>query len=217
MARSARFLSINMLKEDEKYYSSKIRYIAGTDEAGRGPLCGPLVVASCILPVDFNDDLINDSKKLTAKKREMAFKIILKKAVDYSIEIIDVDTIDRINIYEASKLGMILACRSLKVHPDLVLSDAMPINGEKFKVINIVHGDALSKNIAAASILAKVTRDHILQYYDSIYPMYDLKHNKGYGTKKHMEAIEKNGIIKGFHRLSYAPCSFSKINLFEKE
>jgi len=194
-----------MLKEENKYYSENIVFIAGCDEAGRGPLCGPVVAAACILPVDFNNELINDSKKLSEKKREEAYQIIIENAVSYGVGIVDSEEIDKINIYAASKKAMIIALSKLNSKIDLILTDAMPLTFKDIQVIDIIKGDAKSKNIAAASIIAKVTRDRMMEEYDKLYPQYDLKHNKGYGTKKHLEALSIYGPIKGFHRFSYAP------------
>ena len=194
-----------MLKEENKYYSENIVFIAGCDEAGRGPLCGPVVAAACILPVDFNNELINDSKKLSEKKREEAYKIIIENAVSYGVGIVDSEEIDKINIYAASKKAMIIALSKLNSKIDLILTDAMPLTFKDIQVIDIIKGDAKSKNIAAASIIAKVTRDRMMEEYDKLYPQYDLKHNKGYGTKKHLEALSIYGPIKGFHRFSYTP------------
>lgn len=202
-----------MLNFEEEYYKQGYKLIAGTDEAGRGPLAGPLVVAAVILEKDFNNELINDSKKLTPKKRDEAYDIIIKNAIDYTIQIIDVKTIDEINIYEASRLGMIKCFETLKIKPDLYLTDAMPIKTiENCKVIDIIKGDSKSKNIAAASILAKVTRDRMMLDLDKLYPEYGFKFHKGYGTKVHMEAINKYGIIKDIHRISYSPCKNKKIH-----
>ena len=205
-----------MLDFEKDYYNENILYIAGADEAGRGPLAGPLVVAACILPADFNHELIMDSKKLTEKKRELAFEIIKENAIDFYIEIIDVNTIDESNIYQESKQGMITCFKNLKVKPHLFLTDAMPIKTLDVEVIDLIKGDAKSKNIAAASILAKVTRDRIMLELDKQYPQYGFKSHKGYGTKKHIEAIKEFGVILGVHRLSYEPCRtiFQKISLF---
>ena len=201
-----------MLTLENKYYRQKFNYIAGADEVGRGCLCGPLVVACCILPKDFNSELINDSKKLTRKERENAYSLIINNAVDYSIEIISSQDVDKYNVYQASKMGMVLAYKNLSVRPDLLFTDAMKIESLDVDVIDIIHGDSLSKNIAAASILAKVTRDRIMNFYDVLYPDYGFKTNKGYGTKKHLEAIKQYGLIKGFYRLTYSPC----INIQQK-
>ncbi len=194
-----------MLHEEEQYYSDKIVYIAGCDEAGRGPLCGPVVAGACILPKDFNLEIINDSKKLSEKKREEAFKLIKENAIAYGIGVVSSTEIDQINIYEASRKAMLLALQDMNHQIDLILTDAMPLKFNDLKAIAIIKGDAKSKNIAAASIIAKVTRDKMMEEYDKQYPQYDLKHNKGYGTKKHLEALDKYGPIKGFHRFTYAP------------
>ncbi|MEG2342034.1 MAG: ribonuclease HII [Bacilli bacterium] len=201
-----------MLKYEEELYT-KYPIIAGTDEAGRGPLAGPLVVAAVILKPDFNSLLINDSKKLSEKKRIEAYKLIIENAIEYTIKIIPIEIIDEINIYQASKSGMISCFNSFKTKIDLYITDAMPITDLKSEVISLIHGDSLSKNIAAASILAKVTRDNLMYELDKAYPQYDFAHNKGYGTKKHLEAIKQFGFIKGVHRLSYEPIkSLNKIN-----
>lgn len=205
-----------MLDFEKDYYSDEINLIAGADEAGRGPLAGPLVVAACILPKDFNHELIMDSKKLTEKKREQAFEIIKENAVAFYIEIISVEEIDNLNIYQASKQGMITCFSKLAAKPQLFLTDAMPISTLDVETIDIIKGDSKSKNIAAASILAKVTRDRIMVELDKKYPQYGFKNHKGYGTKKHIEAIKEFGIIEGIHRLTYEPCKtiFRKISLF---
>ena len=206
-----------MLNYEKKLYTKDCSYILGTDEAGRGPLCGPLVVAACILPKNFNSELINDSKQMSEKRRESAFNLIIENAIDYQIEVISPKEIDDLNIYQASKFGMIQCIKHMRIRPDLILSDAMKMEFENIPVIPIIKGDAKSKNIAAASILAKVTRDRIMNFYSLIYKEYDLANNKGYGTKTHLKAIEKCGIIPGFHRLSYRPCKEIQLNLFENE
>lgn len=194
-----------MLNFEENYYTEKVNFIVGVDEAGRGPLCGPVVAACCILPKDYKNDHINDSKKLSEKKREIAYKEIIKNALDYGIGIVDAKRIDEINIYEATKEAMHIAISKLKISYDLILTDAMKLQNEKVEVIPLIKGDAKCECIAAASIIAKVTRDHILEEYDKKYPQYGFKSHKGYGTKKHIEAIKQYGIIKDFHRESYEP------------
>ena len=179
--------------------------VCGADEAGRGPLCGPVVAACCILPKDYKNEHINDSKKLSEKKREIAYKEIIENALDYGIGIVDAKRIDEINIYEATKEAMHIAISKLKISYDLILTDAMKLQNEKVEVIPLIKGDAKCECIAAASIIAKVTRDHILEEYDEKYPQYGFKSHKGYGTKKHIEAIKQYGIIKDFHRESYEP------------
>lgn len=194
-----------MLNFEENYYTEKVNFIVGVDEAGRGPLCGPVVAACCILPKEYKNERINDSKKLSEKKREIAYKEIIENALDYGIGIVDTKRIDEINIYEATKEAMHIAISKLKISYDLILTDAMKLQNEKVEVIPLIKGDAKCECIAAASIIAKVTRDHILEEYDKKYPQYGFKSHKGYGTKKHIEAIKQYGIIKDFHRESYEP------------
>lgn len=194
-----------MLNFEENYYTDKIKIIVGVDEAGRGPLCGPVVAACCILPKEYKNEHINDSKKLSEKKRGIAYKEIIENALDYGIGIVDAKRIDEINIYEATKEAMHIAISKLKISYDLILTDAMKLQNEKVEVIPLIKGDAKCECIAAASIIAKVTRDHILEEYDEKYPQYGFKSHKGYGTKKHIEAIKQYGIIKDFHRESYEP------------
>ncbi len=194
-----------MLNFEENYYTEKVNFIVGVDEAGRGPLCGPVVAACCILPRDYKNEHVNDSKKLSEKKREIAYKEIIENALDYGIGIVDAKRIDEINIYEATKEAMHIAISKLKISYDLILTDAMKLQNEKVEVIPLIKGDAKCECIAAASIIAKVTRDHILEEYDKKYPQYGFKSHKGYGTKKHIEAIKQYGIIKDFHRESYEP------------
>lgn len=194
-----------MLNLEENYYTEKVNFIVGVDEAGRGPLCGPVVAACCILPKEYKNEHINDSKKLSEKKREIAYKEIIENALDYGIGIVDAKRIDEINIYEATKEAMHIAISKLKISYDLILTDAMKLQNEKVEVIPLIKGDAKCECIAAASIIAKVTRDHILEEYDKKYPQYGFKSHKGYGTKKHIEAIKQYGIIKDFHRESYEP------------
>ena len=194
-----------MLNFEENYYTEKVNFIVGVDEAGRGPLCGPVVAACCILPRDYKNEHINDSKKLSEKKREIAYKEIIENALDYGIGIVDAKRIDEINIYEATKEAMHMAISKLKISYDLILTDAMKLQNEKAEVIPLIKGDAKCECIAAASIIAKVTRDYILEEYDKKYPQYGFKSHKGYGTKKHIEAIKQYGIIKDFHRESYEP------------
>ena len=168
-------------------------------------MCGPVVAACCILPKEYKNEHINDSKKLSEKKREIAYKEIIANALDYGIGIVDAKRIDEINIYEATKEAMHIAISKLKISYDLILTDAMKLQNEKVEVIPLIKGDAKCECIAAASIMAKVTRDHILEEYDEKYPQYGFKSHKGYGTKKHIEAIKQYGIIKDFHRESYEP------------
>lgn len=174
----------------------------GIDEAGRGPICGPLVVACCVLPLNYHSDLIDDSKRLSAKRRDAAYDEIVAAALFYDWRIVSAQEIDRLNIYAATKKAM----RELASNSDydIVLTDAMPLELNK-TVISLIKGDRKSINIAAASILAKVTRDRIMLAYHRLYPELELDHHKGYPTKRHLELIKKYG-LKDFYRLSYAPC-----------
>lgn len=185
----------------EKKYKGKI--IAGIDEAGRGPLAGPVVCACVIMPIDSDKiiDGINDSKKLSAKKREELYEKIINTAVAYSIVEIDEKKIDEINILQATRLGMKKALESLDVMPDIVLIDAVKIDCSVPQE-NIIKGDSLSYNIAAASILAKVHRDRLMVSIDKEYPQYGFGKHKGYGTKAHIEALKKYGKTK-IHRESF--------------
>ena len=194
-----------MLDFEEQFYNEKIKVIVGVDEAGRGPLCGPVVAAACILPRTYINERINDSKKLSEKKREQLYDEIINNALSYGVGIVDSKRIDEINIYEATKEAMHLAISQLKVDYDLILTDAMKLKDEKVDVIDIIKGDAKCQCIAAASIIAKVTRDRILLDMDQKHPEYGFKSHKGYGTKKHVEAIKEHGIIDGFYRETYEP------------
>ena len=193
------------MKEFEtELYNNGINFIAGIDEVGRGPLVGPVVTASVILPKDFYDERINDSKKLTEKKRELLYDVIMENAISVGIGISSEDVIDEINILNATKRAMLEAVNNLNVKPEHLLIDAVKLNTD-IPQTSIIKGDAKSESIAAASIIAKVTRDRMMIELDKIHPEYDFKHNKGYGTKKHIEAIRKYGIIKE-HRKTFAPC-----------
>lgn len=201
-----------MLDLDKEY--SEYKYIAGIDEAGRGALCGPVVAAAVIFDKDFYSDKINDSKKLTPKQREEAFKLIINNAIAIGVGYIDVETIDEVNIYNASRLAMTKAIKNLKVKPDLLLSDAMPLSIDNIRNVSVIKGDAKSLSIAAGSIIAKVCRDHYMTAMSKKFPEYHLDKNKGYATKDHLEAIKKYGPIKGFYRMSYGPNQFVQQKLF---
>ncbi len=193
------------MKEFEtELYNNGINFIAGIDEVGRGPLVGPVVTAAVILPKDFYDERINDSKKLTEKKRELLYDVIMENAISVGIGISNEDVIDEINILNATKRAMLEAVNNLSVKPEHLLIDAVKLN-TSIPQTSIIKGDAKSESIAAASIIAKVTRDRMMVELDKIHPEYDFKHNKGYGTKRHIEAIRKYGIIKE-HRKTFAPC-----------
>lgn len=193
---------LDLLKYEKELYKEGYELIAGTDEAGRGPLCGPVVAAAVIFPKNYKLEGLNDSKQLSEKKRDKYFEIIKKDAISYGIGIVDAKTIDEINIYEASRKAMLEAISKLDVTPDFVLTDAMPLPMDNSKAI--IHGDALSLSIAAASVLAKVTRDEIMYELDKKYPEYGFKSHKGYPTKKHLENIKKYGILDNY-RLTYKP------------
>ncbi len=194
------------MKEFEtELYNNGINFIAGIDEVGRGPLVGPVVTAAVILPKDFYDERINDSKKLTEKKRELLYDVIMENALSVGIGMSSPEVIDEINILNATKKAMIEAINNLSVKPQHLLIDAVKLDID-IPQTSIIKGDAKSESIAAASIIAKVTRDRMMVELDKKYPMYDFKHNKGYGTKKHIEALYEYGPISE-HRKSFAPVS----------
>ena len=202
----------------DQFYSNKVKVIVGVDEAGRGPLAGPVVAAACILSRTYINKEINDSKQLTEKKREELFEVIKKDAVAYGVGIVSAEEIDTLNIYEATKKAMKEAINNLKVKFDLILTDAMPLKGFDVEVVPIIKGDAKAMPIAAASIIAKVTRDHMMEELGKKYPKYGFEVHKGYGTAKHMEALKKYGPIKGIHRFSYKPVAkvaLGEMSLFD--
>ena len=178
--------------------------VAGVDEAGRGPLAGPVAVAAVILPQEAHLPRINDSKKLSAAMREELFTQIVAIAISYHVALIDAETIDRMNILQATKMGMYEAIAALTPAPDEVLIDAVELPKLSMPSQSIIKGDAKSASIAAASILAKVTRDHLMEQYDTEYPHYDFAKHKGYGTQGHIDAIRKYGVCP-IHRKSFEP------------
>lgn len=182
---------------------NNISLIAGVDEVGRGPLVGPVVAAAVILPLNYKLEGLTDSKKLSEKKRDLFYDILNRDAISIGVGIIDEKIIDEVNIYEATKLAMKEALNNLKVKPEHVLIDAMPLDIDIPRT-SIIKGDAKSLSIAAASVIAKVTRDRMMYELDFKYPMYNFKKNKGYPTKEHVDAIKKYGIIKE-HRKTYGP------------
>lgn len=194
-----------MKEFENELYNNKINFIAGIDEVGRGPLVGPVVTAAVILPKDFYDERINDSKKLTEKKRELLYDVIMENALSVGIGVSSPEVIDEINILNATKKAMIEAINNLSIKPEHLLIDAVKLDID-IPQTSIIKGDAKSQSIASASIIAKVTRDRMMIELDKKYPMYDFKHNKGYGTKKHIEALYKYGPLKE-HRKSFAPVS----------
>jgi ribonuclease HII len=196
-----KFVEMNVY--EQKWRSKGFEMIAGVDEVGRGPLAGPVVAAAVILPVDFFLAGIDDSKKLTEKKRLEYDAIIRKEAVAISISMIHAKEIDEINIYEATKKAMLSAIVSLEPKPDLLLIDAMKLE-LPFSSESIIKGDAKSVSIAAASIIAKVARDHLMMEISQTFPVFGFQNHMGYGTKEHIEAIQKYGITS-YHRKSFAP------------
>lgn len=192
-----------MLEYEENLYKEGYTLIAGVDEVGRGPLIGPVVCAAVILPVGYFDEGIKDSKKLSEKQREKMYEIIKRDAISIGIGIKDEKVIDEVNILEATKLAMKEAIDNLDVKPEHVLIDAVKLDID-IPSTSIIKGDDKSESIAAASIIAKVTRDRMLNEMDREFPMYDLKKNKGYGTKKHIEALKTYGPCK-YHRFSFNP------------
>ena len=195
----------DMYRYEKKYWNQGNEYILGLDEAGRGPWAGPLVVAGCILPKGYKNDEINDSKKLSMKKRERLFDEIIKSAIAYDILFISAQDVDKLNPKQASINGMYEVFSSIKPTAQVVLIDAEKVPKIKAKTESIIKGDAKSISIAAASILAKVARDRYMIEIANKYPEYHFDNNKGYGTIEHLKAIKKFGPIKGFHRFSYRP------------
>lgn len=194
------------LKYENEAYENGYQCIIGLDEAGRGPMAGPLVVAGVVFPKGFYDERINDSKQLSEKKRELLYNLVIESCIAYSIQVIDVEEVDELNVYQASRIGMIRALQNIidngfKV--DYALTDAMPL-GDVIKHEAIVKGDAKSMSIGGASILAKVTRDRLMLEYDKLYPEYGFKKHKGYPTKMHKEALKEFG-VSPIHRRSFKP------------
>ena len=197
-----------MLNKEKEFYSSSCKLIVGVDEAGRGPLAGPVFAAAVLFAPDFEDNLIDDSKKLTAKKREALFDVIKEKALAYGIASVSADDIDKYNIYEATKICMKKAIEQIGIDYDLIITDAMPLYVKNKKVIAMIKGDAQCLNVAAASILAKVSRDRYMDELEKQYPEYGFAKHKGYGTKAHIDAINKYGPIDHIHRKTFAPIKY---------
>ncbi len=195
---------IALSEYEKKAYEEGYNYIAGIDEAGRGPLAGPVVAAAVILPKGCLIEGVNDSKKISEKKREKLYDDIINNAISYGVGIVDNNVIDEINILNATRQAMHMAIIDLKTKPDYILIDAekrVDTNGIPY--LPIIKGDALSISIAAASIIAKVTRDRMMREYDKVFPMYGFEKHKGYGTKDHIEAIGKYGLCM-IHRHTFA-------------
>ena len=192
---------IDALKEYERKYESE-GYVCGIDEVGRGPLAGPVVACACILPKDCNILYINDSKKLSKKKREELYDIIMKEAVAVGIGYNSPERIDEINILQATFEAMREAISKLSVTPDILLNDAVTIPGVDIKQVPIIKGDAKSISIGAASIVAKVTRDRLMEDYDKLFPEYGFAYNMGYGTAVHIKALKELGPCP-IHRQSF--------------
>lgn len=194
----------DLYEYENKLYNLGINNIGGVDEVGRGPLIGPVVATCVVLPKGFVLEGLTDSKKLSEKKRELFYDYIVKNSI-YGIGIIDADIIDEVNIYEATKLAMLEAIKNVREQVNLehVLIDAMPLDLD-IDTTSIIKGDAKSISIAAASVVAKVTRDRMMYELDDLYPNYGFKSHKGYPTKKHIEAINKYGLIPGY-RKTYGP------------
>ena len=195
---------LNRLKEFEReLYNKNIKYIAGIDEAGRGPLAGPVVIGCAVMPKESFIEYVNDSKKISESKREMLYEKITEEAIAYSTGIIWQEEIDEINILNATKKALTEAIESLKIKPDIILVDALDkIDTKGIPYKSIIKGDAKIYSISCASIIAKVTRDRIIREYDEIYPEYGFAKHKGYGTAKHIQAIKEYGICP-LHRKSF--------------
>lgn len=200
-AKKAELARVEQMKRYEREYK-EYSYICGIDEVGRGPLAGPVVAAAVILPKDCTILYINDSKKLSAKKREELYDEIMEKAVAVGVGMASHERIDEINILQATYEAMREAISHLTVQPDLLLNDAVTIPKVEIRQVPIIKGDAKSISIAAASIIAKVTRDRMMEVFDDIYPEYDFASNKGYGSQKHVDALKKYGMTD-IHRKSF--------------
>ena len=187
---------------ENEYFAKGYSVICGTDEAGRGPLCGPVVAAACILPEGLIIPELNDSKQISEKKREKLYDIIIENAVSYAIEQVDNTVIDEINILNAAQLAMRRSIERLTPFPDLALVDGNVARDFPCDAVTVVKGDVKSPNIAAASILAKVTRDRLCLEHDKLYPEYGIAKHKGYPTADHMEAVRKHG-PSPIHRLTF--------------
>ena len=203
-------MEIDLLEYEKELYEKGYELIAGTDEVGRGPLVGPVVAAAVILPKNYELKGLTDSKKLNEKKRNIFYDIIQNDAISVGVGIVSEDVIDQINILEASRLAMNIALDNLKVKPDYILSDAMKLDRD-VEVLPIIHGDAQSITIAAASVIAKVTRDRMMEDLGKMYPEYEFERHKGYPTKRHIELVKQYGVLKEYRK------TFKPINELVKE
>lgn len=194
---------IDLLQYEKELYQEGFHYIGGCDEAGRGPLVGPVVAACVILKESYELPGLNDSKQLSEKKREIYFDILQQDALAIGVGVVTAKEIDEINIYEASRKAMMIAINECKIKPDYVLTDAMPLHID-IPSQSIIHGDALSLSIAAASVIAKVTRDRMMVELDKEHPEYGFAKHKGYPTKEHLENIKKYGVLPNY-RFTYRP------------
>lgn len=195
---------IDLYKYEKELWNNGINYIGGVDEVGRGPLVGPVVTACVILPKDFVLEGLTDSKKLTEKKRNIFYDYIMDHALSVSVGMMDEKVIDEVNIYEATKLAMYQAINNSRIKPEHVLIDAMKLDKLEVPSTSIIKGDAKSITIAAASVIAKVTRDRMMIELDKKYPMYGFAKHKGYPTKKHIEALQKYGVLDNY-RMTFHP------------
>ncbi len=195
---------LNKIKEiDEEFFKKGVKYVAGIDEAGRGPLAGPVVVACVIMPQDSMIEGVNDSKKVSEKRREILYGKIIEEALSYGIGIINQEEIDELNILRATKKALTMAVTEMKIKPNVILVDALTgIDTLGIPYKSIIKGDANSYSIAAASIIAKVTRDRIMREWDKIYPEYGFAGHKGYGTARHIAAIKEYGLCP-LHRRTF--------------
>lgn len=195
---------LKMFSLEKKLWAQGLNYVAGVDEAGRGPLAGPVVAAAVILPKDFSLVGINDSKTLSKNRRDQFYEQIKDEAITYHISFVHERDIDRLNILKATELAMLDALEQLQLKPDIALIDAVGLQHPHIKTDTIIKGDSKSASIAAASILAKVSRDRYMEQIDKKYPQYGFKNHKGYGTKEHLNRLKKHG-ISPIHRRSFTP------------
>lgn len=191
------------LRLEKQLWSNGVEYVAGIDEVGRGPLAGPVVTAAVILPHDFQLVEVNDSKQLSEKKREELYDKILEQAVAVAVGIAENELIDEVNIYQATRIAMKESLEALTIKPGHILIDAMQIDTD-IPQTKLIKGDARSASISAASIVAKVNRDHLMKFYDTVYPGYDLGNNAGYGTPKHLAGLAQKGVTP-IHRKTFEP------------